>query len=130
MKIAVFASCLLFCGCTTQKMNDGLENFMSRRIQWAVDTLGYPDGQRQFMGDTIYIWTTNRQALLPFTNTTTTTGMVGNTPVYGSTYSTQMMPVNATCTIQLAVGPDGYIKHYQWEGNAMGCSRYSRRFGH
>ena len=128
MKIAVFAIAALLTGCVSQQMNEGLEGFMGRRIQWAVDHLGYPDGQRQFMGDTIYIWSTNRQALLPFTNTTTTIGTVGNTPVYGNTYSTQMMPVNASCTIQLAVGPDGYIKHYEWEGNMIGCKRYSGRF--
>ena len=88
--------------------------------------LGYPDGERQIMGDTIYIWSTSHNTSMPLVNTSNTTGMVGNVPVYGTTSSTQWVPMNFNCTVQFAVGPDSIIKGYKWSGNEGGCKGFAR----
>lgn len=80
----------------------------------------------EIMGDTIYIWSTNRNAILPMNTTTTTTGMVGTTPIYGTTNAMHFVPVAYSCTVQIATTPDGTIKNYQWEGNEGGCRRSAR----
>lgn len=101
---------------------------MGQNIRAAVAHLGYPDGQRTVMGDTVYVWSTSRNVAFPMTTTSTTTGMVGNTPVYGTTSSTNFVPMAFQCTVQIATNADGTIKSYQWEGNQGGCQRYARGF--
>jgi hypothetical protein len=63
------------------------------------------------------------------TTTSTTTGAVGNVPVYGTTTNTNFVPANFNCAIQLATNADGTIKSYQWSGNMGGCAPYSRALG-
>ena len=59
--------------------------------------------------------------------TTTTTGYVGTTPVYGTTTYNQVTPVNYNCTIKLAAGGDGVLKHWEYDGNPGGCGALSDR---
>jgi hypothetical protein len=117
---------VLLTGCVGQRLEKGLNSLLGQPATVAVARLGYPDGEREIMGDKIYIWSTSHQAALPVTNTSTTTGSVGGVPVYGQTTGTAWVPVTARCTIQLAVDASGQIKHYQYQGNPMGCSGYAR----
>ncbi len=128
-KIAVFAGTIaLLTACATQQLNQGLQNLVGSNIRTAISAMGYPDGEREVMGDKIYTWSTNRNAVMPLITTSTTTGMVGSTPVYGTTSATHFVPVAFACTVQIAVTPDGTIKSFQWEGNEGGCQRYARGF--
>jgi len=126
--VIAFAASALLTGCATAQLNRGLQGLMGQKIQAAVARMGYPDGQREMMGDTIYVWSTNHQAIMPLMTNSTTTGLVGGTPVYGSTNSMNFVPVAAQCTVQIATTPDGTIKSYEWAGNQIGCRRYSSEF--
>ncbi len=128
MKVARFVVVALLCGCATQQLNTGLQTLVGQNIQTAISHLGYPDGQRIVMGDTIYVWSTNRNVVMPLNTTSTTTGAVGGTPYYGTTSSMQMVPMAFQCTVQIATTSDGTIKSFQWEGNQGGCQRYARGF--
>jgi hypothetical protein len=116
----------LIAGCATQQLDRDLKGLLGQPIQSAVDRLGYPDGEREIMGDKIYVWSTNHNAVMLVPTTTTTTGAVGSTPYTGTTTSMHMMPVAYQCVVQLAVNPDGTIKRYQWQGNQGGCAQYAR----
>jgi hypothetical protein len=119
---------LLLAACATQQLNTGLQTLIGHNIREAMSHLGYPDGQREIMGDTIYIWSTNRSGVLPMNMPATTTGTVGGVPYSGTTTSMAFVPIAIRCTVQIAVAPDGTIKSYQWEGNEAGCKRYARGF--
>ena len=145
MKIAVFAAAALLSGCyfpgfyatpygpsTTRPEPTPLERLQGElpllnglNISVAVDRLGYPTGQREILGDTIYVWETRQQVELPALTSSTTTGAVGNTPYYG--IDTAITPVSGefVCTIQLAVTPEGLIKRWQYNGNNGGCATYA-----
>jgi hypothetical protein len=112
-------------GCVSQRMNEGLNNLMGQNIQVAVDRLGYPDGQRTMLGDTIYVWSASHNTMLPMSTTSMTSGSVGTLPVYGTTTNTSFVPANLNCTIQISTFPDKTIKSYQWSGNNGGCSPYA-----
>jgi hypothetical protein len=111
--------------CVARNMNDGLQGLVGQNIQAAVARLGYPDGQRTILGDTIYVWSSNHSGVLPMTTMSSTSGMVGTMPVYGSTTGTAFVPVSFNCTIQIGVDANGTIKNYQWSGNNAGCRNYA-----
>jgi hypothetical protein len=126
-------------GCAGQQLNHGLRGLIGLNIHYAVDILGSPDGQRETMGDTVYTWSTSRSVLV--LDTTSATGMIGNTPVYGSISgsggpvngtttptSTIPMPMTFQCTIQITTDKSGAIKSYHLEGNQEACQSYARRF--
>jgi hypothetical protein len=112
-------------GCVGDHMNDGLQSLVGQDIHVAVARLGYPDGQRTMLGDTIYIWSSNHSAVLPLTTTNTTTGNVGGVPVYGTQTNTNFVPMNFACTIQIATDKSGRITTWQWSGNMGGCQPYA-----
>ncbi len=107
-------------------MEEGLNALNGKPITTAVSVLGYPDGQQEFGGDKIYIWSRNFQSSYTLPQTATTTGYVGNTPVYGTTTYYQTHTANYSCKIKLAVGPDDRIKHWEYQGNPGGCGGYAR----
>ena len=115
-------------GCATQQLDAGLKGLIGHPVSEAVGRLGYPDSQREMMGDKLYVWSTSHTAVMPIMNTSTTTGSVGGTPIYGQTTGVTMVPMNANCLIQVAVTETGVIKSYQWRGNEMGCQMYARAF--
>lgn len=125
-KVAVLLACLLSLGgCVFQNMTKGLDALKGQNIQVAVNELGYPDGQRTMLGHTIYVWGRSEDTVLPTFNTSTTNGMIGNTPVYGTTTTTNLIPVNYNCTIQIMVDSNNIIQSWQFTGNRGGCSAYA-----
>lgn len=127
MKKALLAVAILcgLSGCVAQNLNKGLSALIGQNIRVAVAQLGYPDSQRTMMGDTIYVWNSSHNVSLPIVNTSTTTGMVGGVPVYGTTTSMGEMNGTFECTVQLATDADGTIKNYKWSGNMGGCQQYA-----
>ena len=108
--------------CVGTQMEKGLRSLVGDPIGVATSTLGYPDGQRTMMGDTIYVWSTDHQAYLP-----TVTGTYGNVGGVGFSQNTYgLMGVRAQCVIQLGVDANGTIKNWQYHGNPIGCRNYAR----
>ncbi len=115
-------------GCATQELNAGLKGLMGQPISAAVDRLGFPDGKRHMMGETIYIWSTNYSSVMAVPQYTTTTGAVGNVPYYSTTSSIGLMRTTADCTVELAVNSEKIITWYKWQGNQYGCRQYANGF--
>lgn len=113
-------------GCVEQHMNEGLRALVGQDIQMAVNRLGYPDGKREILGKTIYVWSASHSAVLPMASTSTTYGQIGGVPVYGTSTNMNFVPANFNCTIQLAVGSNNTIETWQWSGNMGGCQPYAR----
>ncbi len=128
MKKLIGMTILLLCGCVESRMNNGLHTLVGHDIHDAMRIFGYPTGQRTVMGDTVYVWSSNGQMMMPMTTTSNAYGSVGNTPYYGTSNSTSFQPMATMCTVQLAVDTNGIIKSSQWEGNMAGCNRYARAF--
>jgi hypothetical protein len=128
MKEAIVLLVLTLClsGCVARHMNEGLNKLLGQNVQVAIDHVGYPDTQRTMLGHTIYVWGRSQSGVMPIFNSGTTTGMIGDAPVSTTTTSTDFVPVNYNCTIQLAVDSDQIIKSMQWAGNAGGCSPYAK----
>ena len=97
--VALLLAVISLSGCVGQHMDEGLSNLVGQNISVAVARLGYPDSKREMMGDTIYVWGRSQNSVMPMSNTSTTTGMVGGAPVYGTTTSTSYVPVNYNCSI-------------------------------
>jgi len=71
-------------GCVGQHMDQGLNDLVGKDIKVAVSKLGYPDGQKVMLGDTIYVWSTGKNVVLPMSSTSITNGNVGGMAVSGT----------------------------------------------
>lgn len=126
VSFGLLATLLGVSGCATHQLDESLRGLIGQPVSVAVAHLGYPDAEREVMGTKIYVWSSSHQGVMPMPSTSTTTGYVGGAPVYGQTTGTTWVPLNAQCSIQLAVDADGTIKQYQWRGNQPGCRSYAR----
>jgi hypothetical protein len=112
-------------GCATWgQMDDGLQALGGKPIDEAFKVLGYPQGKQQFGSDTVYYWGSSSSGVMYVPQSTTTSGYVGNTPVYASTSYNQAVPINYNCNIQIAADSLGTIKRWQYNGNLGGCRGY------
>ena len=127
-KFVLAATALALSGCATTTANktldNGLTSLVGQPIQAAYDRLGYPNGSQVMNGDTFYIWSTNRNVVMPMYNNGTAYGTVGTTPFQVNTSMPGMMPMNFNCSIRLIAGADGVIKSWDYQGNAGGCQGY------
>lgn len=115
-------------GCTTfGQLNESLDAMMGRDLREAIAALGYPSGQLQLLGDTVYVWSTSSSGAMVLPTSSTTSGTVGTKSFYGTTTGSQVIPYNYACTIKLAVGPDSRLKHWEYDGNMGGCERVIKR---
>lgn len=127
-KVLIFALLsfpLLTSSCVFSNMEKGLEALQGKDIAVAVDVLGYPDKQTSFASDKIYIWSSSFQSTSYVPQTSTTTGYVGNTLVYGQTTSTVAQTNQHSCEIKLGTDKFGIIKNYEYSGTMGGCARAS-----
>ena len=122
----LLAAAIGLSGCVSDQLNQGLTGLVGRPIDFAVQRLGYPNAQREILGDTLYIWSTNRAGVMPILTNQTTTGLVGNVPVTGTTSGLAYVPVQYDCTIEIAVTAEKIIKSWRWEGNLGGCQPYAQ----
>ena len=123
--LCVILCVILLNGCVSQNMTKGLNNLVGKHIRAAVERLGYPDAKREMLGDTIYLWGKSQNTVVPMSSVSTTTGSIGSYPMYGTTTSTNYVPVNYNCTIQIIVDSNEIIKSWSWSGNMGGCSSYA-----
>jgi hypothetical protein len=108
-------------------MERGLNALQGRDVQIAFDVLGYPSGKQEFGNDIVYYWQVDSSGAILLPQTSTTTGYVGMTPVYGSTTYNQVVPVNYNCLIKLVTDDKGVIKTWEYNGNYGGCASYIKR---
>lgn len=113
-------------GCVMQQLDKGLTGLIGHNIRDATRYIGYPTDQRTSMGDTLYIWSVRGSGFMPMMSTTTANGAVGGMPYYGQANTTNMVPVQVECTIQIATDQAGIIKTYQWYGSPVGCQGYAK----
>ena len=125
-KLLAVAATLSLVGCTTfSTMETGLQALVGQPFDAAVARLGYPSGQMQVGGDTVYGWGRSFMMNMPQYQTSTTTGYVGSTPYSGTTGTWGSVAMQYQCDIKIAVGPDNVIKSYQYVGNIGGCGAYA-----
>jgi|SRR6266581_4116659 len=117
---------MLLTGCVLQNMDKGLHGLIGHNIRDATSFLGYPSGQRVSMGDTLYVWSVHGSGFMPVNTMTTANGTVVGTPYYGTANTTNLVPVQVECTIQIATDDAGTIKSYTWYGSPVGCEGYAK----
>jgi hypothetical protein len=126
--ICAIGSAVLVSGCATfGQLESGLSGLMGRNEREAFAALGYPNTKQEFGGDTVYVWGRSTGGVMFIPQTTTYTGNVGRTPVYGTATSSQMVPVNYNCTIKLVASSSGTLKSWEYDGNIGGCEGYIKR---
>lgn len=126
--LAIVVAAVALSGCATfGQLEDGLNALVGRHEKEAFSALGYPNSKQEFSGDTVYYWGESRNSAVFMPQTATTTGYVGRTPVFGTTTSSQLVPVSYNCTIKLVVGEGKVIKDWEFSGNLAGCEPYIKR---
>jgi hypothetical protein len=128
-KVTIATATLLtaLVGCATfGQLEEGLNALVGRSESEAFSAFGYPNGKQEFGADTVYVWGRSQNTTMFLPQTQTTTGYVGTTPVYGTTTSTQAIPMNFNCTIKIIVN-SGRIKTWEYDGNMGGCESYIKR---
>ncbi len=134
-KRAIIAVVLLgISGCVSfSDINKGVNSFLGKNIDYAVNRIGYPTSEREFQGRKLYVWGNAQDVTLYLPQTAQTTGNVYGT--YGSaTYqgtTTYNAPTNIhyECTVILEVDDQGIVRRTQWNGNRGGCARYAKFAG-
>jgi hypothetical protein len=125
--IAVTFFAIVTAGCATfGQLENGLNALVGRSDSEVFNVLGYPNGKQEFGADTVYVWGNSRNTTMFLPQTQTTTGYVGTTPVYGTTTTTQAIPMNFNCTIKVIVS-SGLVKTWEYDGNLGGCEPYINR---
>ena len=118
---------LLLSGCATfGQLEEGLNLLVGEDIQTAYNVIGYPSGKTELGKDTVYHWSHSSSGGMLLPNVRTTTGFIGNIPVYAQTMNTQYIPVNYSCLIKLITSNDK-ITSWEYNGNLGGCGPYIYR---
>lgn len=126
VKYIVFV--ILLASCTTfDQLEVGLQSLMGKHVQTAFSVLGHPNTKQNFIGDDVYTWYLSQSGSIAIPQTSTTTGYVGNTPIYGSTTYMQQIPINYSCTIKLVTNSEGILNSWEYNGNIGGCMKYINR---
>lgn len=130
MNIPIFIPLLipfLITGCVFSRMGEGLTALEGENISKAIEVLGYPDQQQKIGTDTVYTWSRGFQSSYTVPQTSTTTGYVGKTPVYGTTTYNSVQTSNHNCLIKIGTNDKGIIKKTEAEGTIGGCLSYADR---
>lgn len=130
MKIPIFIPLLipfLITSCVFSRMGEGLTALEGENISKAIEVLGYPDQQQTIGTDTVYTWSRGFQSSYTVPQTSTTTGYVGTTPVYGTTTTNSVRTSNHHCLIKIGTNDKGIIKMTEAEGTVGGCASYADR---
>lgn len=110
MKIAIFACfAVLSSGCATTQLNNGLQKVIGQPVAVLVNAWGYPAGQRDIMGQTLYVWSNDGGAMA--------------VPMYGG----GVFAARLQCQVQVSVNAANVVTSYQWSGNNGGCAPFARR---
>ncbi|MBF0186098.1 MAG: hypothetical protein HQM06_17150 [Magnetococcales bacterium] len=119
---------LFLVSCATTKLQNGLNGMMGSHERLLFEKIGYPDNSQKFGNDTVYSWSNRFSSGMFMPSSNSTQGMVGRTPFMATTATTQFVPIEGSCEIQVVVSETGYIKNYNFYGNGFGCMRYADAF--
>ena len=119
-------SALITSSCVFSGMEKGLAELKGKPIDTAINVLGYPDRQQAIGADKVYIWSRSFQGSYSVPQVASTTGYIGNTPVYGTTTYNTTQTANYSCIIKLGADSKGIIKRWEYSGNRRGCGGYSQ----
>ena len=128
-KIIISLAVLALSGCATWgQMEDGLASLQGKPLNVAVNTLGYPSGERTIAGRRLVVWSNQSRGVMFVPQTATTYGNVnalGAAGTYNQTTSySSAVPLDYQCEIVLEVGTNDIIQGYQYQGNLGGCNNY------
>ncbi|MDC1341957.1 hypothetical protein N8222_09170 [Oceanospirillaceae bacterium] len=108
-----------------------MQSWEGATLDEVVSQWGYPSGQQEFNGRTIYHWDRNATMTLP-SSTTGTANVIGNT-AYINTVTYGGGSSNWACRRSLEVDENGGVVSWQWGGNncpfadvAMGYQHWER----
>lgn len=96
-----------------------LDSAKNHPVGQVFETLGYPTGEGEIAGQTVYVW--HHGAVEYFPATTYTTGADGPYAASASDGST----VQLSCTIRLFTEITGLVTHYDVHGNVGGCQYFA-----
>jgi len=120
---------MVLSGCAFSTLNEGLPYLVGQSVDAAVDVLGLPNQKLEIGSYNVYVWDNRFTSTVPVynTNTSRTTGSVGNVPVSGTTTTSTMnyVPVQYQCQIKLQVDAENVVRRWEWFGNQGGCQYYA-----
>jgi len=127
-KAALICVLLGLAGCMSwEPMEKGLAALKGKRLDDAIDVLGFPSSERQIAGRKVFVWSTKSMGLLFNPATSTTYGNFGSTPYGQTTTLTSFTPVGYECEISIQVDDQNVIQTAQSYGNWGGCQVYMDR---
>lgn len=107
---------VLLSGCSTKANMDRIMlSWIGVHIENVVRQWGYPDREQDFRGRKLYIW--EDETLYAQPTTSTVTGNVQGSTVFGTTVTTGGMIVNGRCARTLEVDQQGFVVNWHWDGN-------------
>jgi hypothetical protein len=118
---------IIFSGCVGSMIENGLNALQGRDVRAAFNVLGYPSGKQDFGSEIVYFWSYSDSGTQFVPQTSTTSGLIGNVPVYGTTTYNQAVPYNYNCLIRLITDKSDRIIMWDYKGNLAGCSHYAGR---
>lgn len=126
----IFTTALLS-GCAMQTLEKALPQFEGKKIDYAINYLGYPDQELDVADKKVYVWSHQSTGSMPITTSkptyNTTYGAFGPITTYGTTSETNYVPVSRECKIKLITDKKHKVLSTEFEGNESGCNRYADR---
>ena len=132
MKTAISAlAILLLSGCAMQTLEKALPQFEGKKIDYAINYLGYPDQELDVAGKKVYIWSHESTGSMPITtskpNYSTSYTPYGAISTYSTTTETNYVPVSRECKIKLITDKKHKVLSTEFEGNEGGCNGYAKK---
>lgn len=121
---------LALTGCiamTGDWLRDDLKAYKGHDIHELAAKIGFPAGEREIMGQHLYVWATDNTGLLPVTSLSSGFGNVGGASYSGFATTTSLHSVRFHCTLEIGVDAQGVITSAQFQGNNGGCRQYVRQ---
>ena len=108
------------------EIDAGLQRFRGHEVRELAAVLGYPNSQRESLGDVLYIWTIDQNLPWSSPNMVISNGNVGGTPFYGVTSQMQTTVIHVHCTIEVATAAQGLIRNWRFDGQNGACWQYAQ----
>ena len=136
-KLFIFSAlvgCLFLSACASKPspVGPGLQALKGKDIRTAIKYLGYPDDQKEIVGDNVYTWASSGTYTDVYPITDYDRGdfeVDGKRGTFETRNTSYVSEVNSySCVIRMAPGDDDIIKSTQGSSAGGGCSFYHRQF--
>jgi len=129
MRILTLLACTSLLGaCATSfsTLDQVLPKLVGRNISVAISYLGIPNNEYNIAGNRVFVWSTSETFTTSQQVATTTSGIVGTTPI--QTLSTSYVPTTSNLNCVIKTMMDGeFIRRVEYEGNNGVCMKYANR---